>query len=165
MSWPARRSCQSSRWGLGGRRRHRSWSRRSLLPPLTLSLPLPPPPPQVLELGGWRLLVTHVAGRPGRLEGRAAQLLREHRPDVVVCGHSHVPLFQQLAQGAWLANPGSAGAPGAACRGPAPGAAAAGLAPGPGRAQSPAADAAPVCRCCRPSQVQAGAVGGHPAAA
>ena len=36
------------------------------------------------------ILMTHIAGYPGRYNKRVSDLIREIRPTVVVCGHSHI---------------------------------------------------------------------------
>jgi predicted phosphodiesterase len=76
------------------------------------------PTAQLLHLHGWKLLMTHIVGKPGKVARQEAALLQQQRPDIVVCGHSHVPLFEK-ADGTWFINPGSAGglphAAGTAC--------------------------------------------------
>jgi putative phosphoesterase len=58
-----------------------------------------------LELGGVAVAMVHDSG-PSR--GRAARLARRF-PDagVVVFGHSHIPVLEQVEGGRWLCNPGS----------------------------------------------------------
>ena len=36
------------------------------------------------------VLITHIGGYPGRYNGRIRALIRDHKPDIVVCGHSHI---------------------------------------------------------------------------
>jgi hypothetical protein len=61
---------------------------------------------QRLELEGCSIYMTHIGGTPNELQGR----LPTPRPDVYICGHSHIPLLQQQ-QGVLFLNPGSAGPP------------------------------------------------------
>ena len=55
--------------------------------------------------------MTHIAGTPGRYKPDARQLLAEGRPDVLICGHSHIlrverdPNYQNML----FMNPGAAG--------------------------------------------------------
>ena len=74
------------------------------------------PETALLELGGWRLLVAHAQSA-----AVAAAAAEQHRPDILICGHSHKYLVeeQQLEAGPGAAagggrrllvvNPGSAG--------------------------------------------------------
>lgn len=57
-----------------------------------------------------KVLITHIAGRPGKYTPNAYPLIQEHRPQLFVCGHSHIllvqkdPRFNML----WM-NPGACG--------------------------------------------------------
>ena len=42
------------------------------------------------ELGGLRVLITHIGGYPGRYTPRLRSLLESERPDLYICGHSHI---------------------------------------------------------------------------
>jgi hypothetical protein len=57
------------------------------------------------ELG---IVLTHIAVRGPRLRADARRLASRHRADVLVCGHSHVPLIARDGQVA-VFNPGSVG--------------------------------------------------------
>jgi uncharacterized protein len=59
---------------------------------------------QRLELAGCAIYMTHIGGTPNELQGR----LPTPRPDVYICGHSHLPLLQRQNEVLFL-NPGSAG--------------------------------------------------------
>lgn len=59
-----------------------------------------------LDLGGARVHMTHVGGRPAEL----ARALPEPRPDVFVFGHTHVALVETVG-GVLFLNPGAAGRP------------------------------------------------------
>lgn len=39
---------------------------------------------------GVDILMTHIAGRPGRYPSRVIRLLKDSTPDVLICGHSHI---------------------------------------------------------------------------
>jgi len=59
-----------------------------------------------VEIGGVRIALVHDAGRA---KGRAARLARRFPGcDVVVFGHSHIPVNEPGVDGQWLMNPGSA---------------------------------------------------------
>ena len=54
--------------------------------------------------------MTHIVGRPGRYSKGIPELIRRRKPDVLICGHSHIlkvtrdPVFDLL-----YINPGAAG--------------------------------------------------------
>lgn len=73
-------------------------------PPLTRELP----EYRVETFDGEPILVLHDLGTPDRLRPRAAQLIREHRPRIVVSGHSHQGRVE-AREGTLFVNPGSAG--------------------------------------------------------
>jgi putative phosphoesterase len=55
--------------------------------------------------------ITHIAGRPGRYDGRVAAILKRQPPDVLICGHSHILHVERDARFGNLQylNPGAAG--------------------------------------------------------
>ena len=57
-----------------------------------------------LELGGVHLFMTHVGGKPASW----LPALPLPRPDIAICGHSHMPLTEQFG-GVLFLNPGAAG--------------------------------------------------------
>jgi uncharacterized protein len=64
------------------------------------------PAERVVEAEGARIGMVHDAGpRPGRLERLRARF--GERADVVVFGHSHMPLHEQAQDGFQILNPGS----------------------------------------------------------
>jgi uncharacterized protein len=64
------------------------------------------PEERVIEVGGARIALLHDAGpRPGRLERMRRRF--GGQADVVVFGHSHLPLHEQAADGFQILNPGS----------------------------------------------------------
>ena len=57
-----------------------------------------------------RVAMTHIGGYPGRYDRRAAALIRAGRPDVFVCGHSHILKVMYDRKNECLTlNPGAAG--------------------------------------------------------
>ena len=65
---------------------------------------------KVLELDGVRVGIAHGHLGPGRsTEERAVRAFEavDPRPDLILFGHSHIPVVRRLASGRWLINPGS----------------------------------------------------------
>ena len=62
--------------------------------------------PKVLSftVADCRIFVKHIGDKPARW----SQHLPEPRPDVAICGHSHIPLLEEYENVLYL-NPGSAG--------------------------------------------------------
>jgi putative phosphoesterase len=64
----------------------------------------------LLDIEQKRFLLTHIAGRPGKYNSNAKELIRQHRPDVLICGHSHILQVEQDQTNKLLfINPGAAG--------------------------------------------------------
>ena len=62
------------------------------------------------EVGGARVWMTHIGGRPPRYTRGILPELKTSRPDFFVCGHSHILLVQRSnAWGGLHLNPGAAG--------------------------------------------------------
>jgi len=57
-----------------------------------------------------KVAMTHIAGRPGKYVTRALEFIQKEKPNVFVCGHSHILLVQQdpRFKMLWL-NPGACG--------------------------------------------------------
>ncbi|MDX2362627.1 MAG: metallophosphoesterase family protein [Crocinitomicaceae bacterium] len=59
---------------------------------------------------GVKVLMTHIAGKPGKYQRNALELIQEGPPNLFICGHSHIllvkmdPKFKML----WM-NPGACG--------------------------------------------------------
>lgn len=74
------------------------------------SIRLEHPEYRFFELEGVSVLMTHIAGKPGKYAKPAHELIKKYRPKLFICGHSHIllvkndPLFNML----WL-NPGACG--------------------------------------------------------
>lgn len=66
---------------------------------------------RIFECEGLKVLITHVGGYPGRYDAKARRLIDEFRPDVFVCGHSHIlKVMRDPSRGGMLVvNPGAAG--------------------------------------------------------
>ena len=69
------------------------------------------PEHQRFEGDGLSFWMTHIAGRPGRWQRGMGKTLRQHTPDVFVCGHSHILRIERVAAlgGMLFINPGAAG--------------------------------------------------------
>lgn len=57
-----------------------------------------------------KVLITHIAGYPGKYATKVKQQIIEHKPGIVVCGHSHIlkVLFDKQLNHLHI-NPGAAG--------------------------------------------------------
>ncbi|MEQ9230220.1 MAG: metallophosphoesterase family protein [Cyclobacteriaceae bacterium] len=64
----------------------------------------------LLRRDGLKVLITHIAGKPPRYNPRVLSLVQEHRPNVLICGHSHILKveFDKRNQLLFM-NPGAAG--------------------------------------------------------
>jgi putative phosphoesterase len=60
------------------------------------------------EVGGLRVLLTHILPRPHGPDRRVVESLRKTPADVVVFGHSHLP-HDERVETLWYFNPASAG--------------------------------------------------------
>ena len=59
---------------------------------------------------GKRVLMIHIGGYPGRYDSRARDLIRDLKPDIFVCGHSHIlKVIYDKSHSMLCINPGSAG--------------------------------------------------------
>lgn len=62
------------------------------------------------EVEGKKILMMHIGGYPGRYDYKALQLIEAHRPDIFVCGHSHIlKVVNDRSRGMLCLNPGAAG--------------------------------------------------------
>lgn len=65
---------------------------------------------QFFECGGMTVLMTHIGGYPGRYDLRARALIESYRPQIFVCGHSHILKVQFDEHYRMMTiNPGAAG--------------------------------------------------------
>lgn len=63
---------------------------------------------EVVEVAGKQIAALHIAGSPDRPRKAAVELIRRRHPDVLVVGHSHVPVVGRVDDTLWI-NPGAAG--------------------------------------------------------
>ena len=62
------------------------------------------------ECEGMKILMTHIGGYPGRYDPRARALIDQSRPDIFVCGHSHIlKVVRDTKRNMLVLNPGAAG--------------------------------------------------------
>lgn len=60
--------------------------------------------------GTKNVLIIHIGGYPGRYSPRALELIKELKPDIFVCGHSHiVKIMYDKPRSMLCINPGAAG--------------------------------------------------------
>ncbi|MBQ9450607.1 MAG: metallophosphoesterase family protein [Bacteroidales bacterium] len=65
---------------------------------------------QYLEVEGQKVLMTHIGGTPGHYDFRAQALIDRYRPDIFICGHSHIlKVMQDPRNNLLYINPGAAG--------------------------------------------------------
>lgn len=68
------------------------------------------PEAQILKLQGITVLMTHIGGSPGHYYPAARVLIEKHRPDVFICGHSHIlKVMRDEKYNLLYINPGAAG--------------------------------------------------------
>ena len=62
------------------------------------------------ECEGMKILMTHIGVYPGRYDPRARALIDQYRPDIFVCGHSHIlKVVRDTKRNMLVLNPGAAG--------------------------------------------------------
>ena len=62
------------------------------------------------ECEGLKVLMTHVGGYPGRYDSKAQKLIDELKPDIFICGHSHIlKVVRDPKRNMLVINPGAAG--------------------------------------------------------
>ncbi|MDX9773647.1 MAG: metallophosphoesterase family protein [Bacteroidales bacterium] len=62
------------------------------------------------KAGNKNVLIIHIGGYPGHYSQRALELIRELKPDIFVCGHSHiVKVIFDRTHNMLCINPGAAG--------------------------------------------------------
>lgn len=65
---------------------------------------------QFFECEGLKVLMTHIGGSPGHYDLRAHALIDNYRPDLFVCGHSHIlKVMRDRSNNLLYLNPGAAG--------------------------------------------------------
>ncbi len=62
------------------------------------------------SIEGLKFLMIHIAGRPGRYAKGLTSLLKKEKPDVLICGHSHILRVERDPKHELIyINPGAAG--------------------------------------------------------
>ena len=68
------------------------------------------PPVQLFNCEGAKVLMTHIGGHPGKYPINVMAMLDAHKPDIFVCGHSHILRVEYDRRfGTLFINPGAAG--------------------------------------------------------
>ncbi len=68
------------------------------------------PAEQLFLCGSQSVYMTHIVGRPGKYNPAPGFMVRRHKPNILVCGHSHILLVQfNKADNLLHINPGAAG--------------------------------------------------------
>jgi putative phosphoesterase len=68
------------------------------------------PEQQAFRIQGLKVLITHIGGRPGKYNPKILPILKNHAPDLFICGHSHILLVKKDPQFDFLfMNPGACG--------------------------------------------------------
>jgi putative phosphoesterase len=68
------------------------------------------PENQVFKVGDLKVLMTHIGGYPPRYTKRVKSLLDEVKPDIYICGHSHIlKIIPDKKRGLIHINPGACG--------------------------------------------------------
>jgi len=65
---------------------------------------------EIFEHEGVKILMTHIAAKPPKYNPRVRALIEEHRPKLLVCGHSHIlKVMMDKENDLLYMNPGAAG--------------------------------------------------------
>ncbi len=68
---------------------------------------------QLMEVDGLKILMMHIGGYPGRYDLNALRLIEAHRPNIFICGHSHIlKVINDKKYNMLTINPGAAGVSG-----------------------------------------------------
>lgn len=68
------------------------------------------PAHRFMEVGGMKVLMTHIGGSPGHYDIRAHALIDQYKPDIFICGHSHIlKVMEDRENNLLYVNPGAAG--------------------------------------------------------
>jgi len=68
------------------------------------------PEVQLFNCEGLKVLMTHIGGYPGHYPAKVRAMIDLHRPDIFVCGHSHIlKVMRDPLYGTLCINPGAAG--------------------------------------------------------
>jgi len=65
---------------------------------------------EIFEREGVRVLITHIAGQPPRYNPKVLGYIRQYRPKLLICGHSHIlQVKPDKTNNLLFMNPGAAG--------------------------------------------------------
>ena len=65
---------------------------------------------QIFEIEQMKVLMLHIGGHPGAYDYQARSLITAHRPDLFICGHSHIlRVMSDKTHKLLYVNPGAAG--------------------------------------------------------
>lgn len=65
---------------------------------------------QNFDIEGMNVLMTHIGGSPGHYESRSKELIEMIKPDIFICGHSHIlKVMHDQKNDLMYINPGAAG--------------------------------------------------------
>lgn len=68
------------------------------------------PKEQIFDCNGIRVYMTHIAGYPGRYNRMTKKAIEIYKPDLVICGHSHIlKVMRDQKYGHMHMNPGAIG--------------------------------------------------------
>lgn len=68
------------------------------------------PENQIFSCQGVKVLITHIGGYPGRYNSRVKKLIDEEKPQLYICGHSHILKVMKDRKNKLLhMNPGACG--------------------------------------------------------
>ena len=71
------------------------------------------PENQIFSCEGVKVLMTHIGGYPGRYNTRVRNLILEEKPQLYICGHSHIlKVIQDQKNNLLHMNPGACGVQG-----------------------------------------------------
>ena len=63
-----------------------------------------------IEIEGFIILITHIAGSPPHYNPRVKKLIQEKAPNILICGHSHIlKIMKDKERNIIFINPGAAG--------------------------------------------------------
>ena len=63
-----------------------------------------------LNIEGFSIWITHIAGSPPNYNPRIKKILKEKTPDILICGHSHIlKIIRDKERSIIFINPGAAG--------------------------------------------------------
>ncbi|WP_420315958.1 metallophosphoesterase family protein [Ekhidna sp.] len=65
---------------------------------------------EIFEREGVRVLITHIAGKPPKYNAKVLGYVKQYKPKLLVCGHSHIlKVMPDKANNLLFMNPGAAG--------------------------------------------------------